>query len=97
MSVLSSFRYLAFRAFPTLFCREREVNWQRERIDTPDDDFIDSDWLMSGQTRLVVLCHGLEGSSDIHYMKSIARACAANGWDVLAYNFRGGVAENLPA
>ncbi len=75
--------------FPTLFRRVDSVTWQRERIDTPDDDFIDLDWLAPAQSRLVILCHGLEGSSDTHYMKGMARACVANGWDVLAYNFRG--------
>jgi uncharacterized protein len=75
--------------YPTLFRRISGVNWQRSRIDTPDGDFIDLDWLCSGYTRLVMLCHGLEGSSDTHYMKGMARACSSKGWDAMAYNFRG--------
>ena len=74
---------------PTLFRRVAGIHWLRERMTTADDDFIDLDWLTSGNTRLVLLCHGLEGSSDTHYMKGMARACAAAGWDIAAYNFRG--------
>jgi len=74
---------------PTLLRRVSGINWRRERIATADEDFIDLDWLNSGHARLVLLCHGLEGSSDTHYMKGMARACASAGWDVVAYHFRG--------
>lgn len=75
--------------YPTLLRRVRGVKWQRERITTPDGDFIDLDWLVNKNPRLLVLCHGLEGRSDSHYMTGMARACASAGWDVVAYNFRG--------
>lgn len=74
---------------PTLLRRVKGVSWQRQRITTADDDFIDLDWLTGDHARLVLLCHGLEGSSDTHYMKGMARACATAGWDVVAYHFRG--------
>jgi hypothetical protein len=83
-------RYGHFQTvFPTLFRRIKGVEWRREKIRTQDGDFIDLDWQLSGCARLVLLCHGLEGSSDTHYMKGMARACIDAGWDVLAYNFRG--------
>ena len=75
--------------FPTLLRRINGVSWQRERINTADGDFIDLDWFRNGHSRLVLLCHGLEGSADTHYMKGMARACSAAGWDVLGYHFRG--------
>lgn len=74
---------------PTLFRRVNGIHWQRQRIATTDDDFIDLDWLTNNNQKLVLLCHGLEGSSDTHYMKGMARAFAATGWDAVAYNFRG--------
>lgn len=74
---------------PTLFRKVEGVRWRRERITTADGDFIDLDWLTANNPRLVLLCHGLEGSSDTHYMKGMARACAAAGWDAVAYQFRG--------
>lgn len=74
---------------PTLLRRVEGIHWQRQRIDTADGDFIDLDWLTGDHQRLVLLCHGLEGSSDTHYMKGMARACLRAGWDVVAYHFRG--------
>jgi uncharacterized protein len=61
----------------------------RERIATPDDDFLDLDWLARGSNKLLIISHGLEGSSDRPYVKGLARAAFHKGYDVLAWNFRG--------
>lgn len=76
--------------FPALFRVVRGVSFQRERIPTPDDDFLDLDWLLHQEKPkfLAILCHGLEGSSRNHYMLGTARSLHAQGWDVLAWNFR---------
>ena len=53
-------------------------HYQRERWATPDGDFIDLDWLRAPETApLLVLFHGLEGSSRSHYAISIMRETAA--------------------
>lgn len=62
------------------------VSYQRERWDTPDGDFIDVDWLRAsgapGDDRpLLVLFHGLEGSSQSHYARAFAHWAQAQGWD----------------
>lgn len=44
--------------------------------------------MRSGNDRLVVLTHGLEGDSRRQYMAGMARLFFANGWDVLAWNNR---------
>lgn len=67
--------------------------YRRERIDTPDGDFIDIDWA-SGHGRnngnhVAVVSHGLEGSSDKPYIRGMVRALTGAGWDVAAWNFRG--------
>lgn len=62
--------------------------YSRERITLPDGDFLDLDWLQAGHRQLVVLTHGLEGSSTRHYMKGMANAFARSSWDVLAWNCR---------
>jgi len=63
--------------------------WERERLELPDGDFLDLDWMARGRGRTVILCHGLEGSS----RDPIGLACAAEaekrGWNVLAWNYRG--------
>jgi predicted alpha/beta-fold hydrolase len=74
--------------FPTLF-RTNPVVYTRERISTPDNDFLDLDWLSSNSDRCIILCHGLEGSSQSNYIRGMARAFSRRGIDVLAWNFRG--------
>ncbi len=78
----------------TLFRRVDGVEYKRERIETPDDDFLDLDWTVTqspdnGPRRVIVISHGLEGNSDRAYVRGMARAFARRGWDVCAWNFRG--------
>jgi uncharacterized protein len=81
---------------PALF-RKVVVNYQRERIMTPDDDFLDLDWsLASGKSpakkssanQLVILSHGLEGDSTRQYITGMVRHLNNHGFDCLAWNFR---------
>lgn len=73
--------------------RRGEVpNYRRERIATPDGDFIDLDWLASPlneKAPLVVLFHGLEGSSRSHYARSLMRKLDALAWRGVVVHFRG--------
>ena len=75
--------------YPYYVRRVYGISYQRERIYTPDNDFLDLDWLKKDNQRLVILNHGLEGSSDRFYMKGMAKALNESGWDVLAWNYRG--------
>ncbi len=75
--------------WPSLFRRVVQPPYYREQIVTADDDFLDLDWLQSGHKHLVIISHGLEGDSRRHYVAGMANALAGNGWDVLAWNFRG--------
>jgi predicted alpha/beta-fold hydrolase len=54
--------------FPTLFRRVKGVIYERKRIWTPDDDFLDLDWSRVGAKRLVIITHGLEGNSERWYI-----------------------------
>src|ERR1043165_5126408 len=74
---------------PSVFRRVRGVAYQRERIETPDEDFLDLDWVKAGSHKLAVLSHGLEGDSTRHYILGMARALARRDWDVVAWNARG--------
>lgn len=63
----------------------------RERLTTPDDDFLDVDWgpeLTPGAPVVVVL-HGLEGSSHRGYVRNVCRELLARGVRPVAMNFRG--------
>ncbi|MGB1206460.1 MAG: YheT family hydrolase [Chitinophagales bacterium] len=75
--------------YPYLFRRVRNVKYVRERITTPDNDFLDIDWLKKDNRRLMIISHGLEGNSDSKYIKGMARAFSEKHWDVLAWNYRG--------
>jgi len=74
--------------YPSIFRRLDDCSFVRERIDTPDNDFLDLDWARLGHKRLVVLTHGLEGHSRRPYMLGMAAAAIKQEWDVLAWNFR---------
>jgi len=75
--------------FPTIFRKVTGVSYRRERIDTPDGDFLDLDWSTVGSQRLAILLHGLEGNSTRTYILGMVKALNKNGWDAVAVNFRG--------
>ncbi len=63
--------------------------YTRERINTPDDDFLDIDWATTGSDKIAVLSHGLEGNSHRPYVVGMAKILNNSGWDALAWNYRG--------
>ena len=64
--------------------------YRRERWSTPDDDFIDVDWVDAPSDQpLLVLFHGLEGSSRSHYARALMRHVARCGWRGAVVHFRG--------
>jgi predicted alpha/beta-fold hydrolase len=66
------------------------VSLSRERWETPDGDFIHVDFAGdAAASRLLVLFHGLEGSSDSHYCRSLAAHAAKSGWRLAIPHFRG--------
>lgn len=62
----------------------------RERLATPDGDFLDLDWLDSAapSAALVVILHGLEGSSRSHYALGLLHECARLGLRAVVMHFR---------
>ncbi|MCC9166075.1 YheT family hydrolase [Pontibacter harenae] len=73
---------------PGLFRQVEGVQYARERITTPDEDFIDLDWSRVGSESLLVLSHGLEGDSHRPYIQAMVKALNAQGVDALAWNYR---------
>src|SRR6266852_4207384 len=80
-------------------------NWRRpplrrERLHTPDGDFLDLDWLAGGPERgpLILILHGLEGSARSHYARGLLRGAGALGWRAAVMHFRScsGEVNRLP-
>lgn len=72
---------------PSLF-RKVDIDYQRERIEIPDGDFLDIDWVKNDNSRLVIISHGLEGNTGRHYVAGMANQFSSEGWDVAAWNCR---------
>lgn len=93
--------------WPALVCKRidgRTPVYVRQRWATPDADFIDVDWLApevgndDPATPLLVLFHGLEGSSASHYARAYAQAAQRLRWRYAVAHFRGCSGEpNLTA
>lgn len=73
---------------PYFFRKVQNVEFIRERVILPDGDFIDVDYSSVGANKALFLTHGLESSSDTHYIKGMARHFNALGIDVVAWNLR---------
>lgn len=81
--------------WPALFSRRHfgaQPQYRRERWDTPDADFVDVDFLTHvtpADAPLLVLFHGLEGSSRSHYAEAFADWAALQGLAYAVPHFRG--------
>lgn len=85
--------------WPALFSRRvfgHAPQYRRERWSTPDADFMDVDFLEPGLAAalpatvpLLVLFHGLEGSSRSHYAEAFADYARERGWAYAVPHFRG--------
>ena len=65
------------------------IELKRERLTTPDNDFIDIDWCGEGNQPLIILLHGLSGSSQSVYIRGLQQALLLKGFRSVALNFRG--------
>ena len=75
--------------YPALFRKKLLLERQRERLITPDQDFLDLDWHEEPDKPLVILLHGLSGSSESGYILGLQQALQHVGFASVALNFRG--------
>lgn len=79
--------------WPALYSRRvfgPAPQYRRTRWDTPDGDFIDVDWIDAERsTVLLVLFHGLEGTSRSHYSEAFADYAREHGVSYAVPHFRG--------
>lgn len=85
--------------YSSLFIHVPPAAYRRERLELPDGDFLDFDWV-DGQAGapVVVLFHGLEGNADSHYARGLMAHARTRGWHGVVAHFRGcsGVDNRLP-
>src|SRR3989442_9925913 len=75
--------------FGPLFRRAPRIGITRERWELSDGDFLDVDRLAGPDAApLLVVLHGLEGSSSAHYVLGLLAQARLRGWRALAMNFR---------
>ncbi len=71
----------------------------RERVELPDGDFIDLDWVnKEAKGPMILLLHGLEGSVQSSYIMGMLNSISRHGWRGVAMNFRGcsGESNRMP-
>ena len=83
------------------FLRRAQVPLRREGVDSGDGDIWWFDWLAAparDDAPLVVMFHGLEGSSSSHYARALLAQLALVGWRGVVPHFRGcpGEPNRLP-
>lgn len=85
--------------YSALFVPVPHIAYRRERLELPDGDFVDLDWVDgAADAPLLLLFHGLEGNSRGHYALSLMQAAQARGWRGVVAHFRGcsGEPNRLP-
>ena len=81
--------------FRALFRAGLKMGLNRKRLELPDGDFLDLDFLEAPSPDgrkalpLVIILHGLEGSSKAPYVQTLLGSIFAAGWDSVAINMRG--------
>ncbi|MAA78707.1 MAG: hypothetical protein CL916_05565 [Deltaproteobacteria bacterium] len=74
--------------YPHLFRKVAAPLLFRERFETSDGDFFDVDMRIKEKSPIVVLLHGLEGSSMSTYIQGAAELFLQKGWGIAAINLR---------
>ncbi len=66
------------------------VKLLRERLELPDGDFLDLDWInKEAKGPIVIILHGFEGSVNSHYAKGMLSTINQHGWRGVFMHFRG--------
>ncbi len=74
--------------WPALAPRRLRLALRRRRVELPDGDFIDVDWV-GERGPIVVVLHGLGGAIDSHYVRGMLSVIARRGWRGALMHFRG--------
>ncbi|NOY67325.1 MAG: hydrolase [Gammaproteobacteria bacterium] len=77
---------------PVILGKYYQVPYVREELILPDGDFVDLDWVNvpdpDCKKPILIIFHGLEGSSQSHYAKSLLHKVRQNNGHAVVMNFR---------
>jgi predicted alpha/beta-fold hydrolase len=65
------------------------ISFESIVINTSDGDYFELDYYDVKATKTVIISHGLEGNSHRPYVLGMAKVFLENGWNVIAWNYRG--------
>lgn len=76
--------------YSSLLIRAPRVAYRRERLELDDGDFLDFDWVDGTPgAPVLALLHGLEGSANSPYARTLMHHAHARGWHGAVAHFRG--------
>ncbi len=70
------------------------VEYSQERLSTPDQDFIDLNWVFRGYKKLAVLTYGIVATKESAYVLGMVKRLSSAGYDALVWDFRGSQTPN---
>jgi predicted alpha/beta-fold hydrolase len=84
--------------WPATLRRKQKLPLKRERVELPDGDFVDVDWMPQTAGAIILILHGLEGSVESGYASGMLGALSKYGWRCGVMHFRGcsGEVNRLP-
>lgn len=75
--------------WPTLVRRRPRLRLRQERLELPDGDFVDLQWTEAQTGPIVIILHGLEGSSNSAYARGLLKSLQGRGIRSVLMHFRG--------
>lgn len=75
--------------FARLFRPATKIQYQREKVDIKNGDFIDIDWSRVGSKSLAIICPGFESDSSRRYIVGSVNLLNKNNIDAVVINHRG--------
>jgi len=77
---------------PVILNKRGSVVYDRQELILPDGDFVDLDWLNKPDSKTIkpvlLIFHGLEGSSQSHYTRTLMQKAKQLNWHAVVMNFR---------
>ncbi len=79
--------------WPHILPNLQKANFNRERLELPDGDFIDLDYCGDTSKPIVLILHGVTGSSQSHYAQKLLPYLLEHDYFAIVMNFRGASGE----